>query len=58
MTEDEIKEAIQKAVDMIPDATKVNKGSIMKNLVNMTRGKADGKVVAQLVDEYLATVNS
>lgn len=55
MSEEEIKKAIQKAVNMIPDATnvKINKGMIMKNLMPMVKGKADGKLVAQLVDEFL-----
>ena len=55
MSEEEIKEVIQKAVNMIPDASnvKINKGMIMKNLMPMVKGKADGKLVAQLVDEFL-----
>ena len=54
MTEDEIKEAIQKAVGMVPEGAAINKGAIMRNLMPMTRGKADGQIVAKLVDEYLA----
>lgn len=59
MSEEEIKEAIQKAVNMIPDATniKINKGMIMKNLMPMVKGKADGKLVAQLVDEFIKSLN-
>lgn len=59
MSEDEINAAIMEAYNMIPDDThtQVNKGVIMKHLMPMVRGKSDGKLVAQLVDDFLKKLN-
>lgn len=59
MTEEEINAAILEAYNLIPDDTytQVNKGVIMKHLMPMVRGKSDGKLVAQLVDEFLKKLN-
>lgn len=60
MSEDEINEAIKKAFDMIPDATnaQINKGMVMKVLMPMVKGKADGKLVSNLVDNAIAAVKA
>ena len=56
MTEDEIKAAIQAAREEIPAGTPVNKGMLMKYLMPKVKGKADGKQVAALADEFLKTL--
>lgn len=58
MTEDEINAAIMTAYNNIPDDThtSVNKGVIMKHLMPMVKGKADGKLVSTLVDKFIANL--
>lgn len=56
MDEDEIKAAIQAARDEIPAGTPVNKGMLMKYLMPKVKGKADGKRVAELADEFLKSL--
>lgn len=58
MTEDEIKATILAAYHEIPDCTHVavNKGMLMKYLMPKVKGKADGKRVAELADEFLKSL--
>lgn len=56
MDENEIKENIEKVLSnlgLLGKAEKKNKGMIMKTLMPLVSGKANGKVVNDLVDEYL-----
>lgn len=55
MTEDEIKDTIEKVLkDLgIDVVTSKDKGRIMKELMPLVKGKADGKIVNQLLREYL-----
>lgn len=52
MTADEIQNVIYETVATLP--APVNKGILMKNLMPKVKGKADGKLVAELVEQYLA----
>ena len=56
MTEDEIKATILAAYNEIPDGTVANKGMLMKYLMPKVKGKADGKLVAELADEFLKSL--
>ena len=56
MTEDEIKATILAAYNEIPDGTVANKGMLMKYLMPKVKGKADGKRVAELADEFLKSL--
>lgn len=58
MTEDEIKTTILAAYNEIPDdtCTAVNKGVLMKYLMPKVKGKADGKLVAELADVFLKSL--
>lgn len=56
MTEEEIKDTIEKVLDkleLLGSATAKNKGVIMKELMPLVKGKADGKLVNTLLGEYL-----
>lgn len=56
MSEAEIKETIEKVLDKLGlagSATPKNKGAIMKELMPLVKGKADGKLVNNLLAEYL-----
>lgn len=55
MTEKEIKETINSVLQKlsIEQPTKKEKGMIMKNLMPMVKGKADGKLVNQILDSKL-----
>ena len=55
LTENEIKEIITSVLtDMgiLETATAKNKGMIMKNLMPMVKGKADGKLVNSILETY------
>jgi uncharacterized protein YqeY len=58
MSDDEIKVVITQAFNQIPDDTHtvVNKGVLMKHLMPLVKGKADGKRVAELADEFLKSL--
>ena len=56
MTEDEIQAAILAAYNEIPDGTVANKGMLMKYLMPKVKGKADGKMVASMADEFLKSL--
>ena len=55
MDETEIKQVIQSVLDQlgITQPTVKDKGIIMKNLMPLVKGKADGGLVNRLVGEYL-----
>lgn len=55
MSEDQIMAVIQEVVSTLPSP--VNKGMLMKNLMPKVKGKADGKLVSTLVENYLKTLN-
>ena len=57
MSNEEIKANIEKVLSdlgILGTATKKNKGMVMKNLIPLVKGKADGKIVNNLLDEYLS----
>ena len=51
MTAEEIQKVIEEVAADLP--TPINKGMLMKNLMPKVKGKADGKLVSTLVEEYL-----
>lgn len=56
MSEDEIKTTIEKVLNdlgILGSATPKDKGRIMKELIPLTKGKADGKVVNKLLSDYI-----
>ena len=56
MSETEITEVINTVLaklNLVDKATKNDKGMIMKELMPLVKGKADGKLVNQLLSEYL-----
>lgn len=55
MNEEQIKATIQSVLDElgIAEPTKKDRGAIMKNLMPKVRGKADGKLVNQMVSGML-----
>ena len=55
MTEEEIEDTIKNVIFKlgIDDATVKDKGRIMKELMILVKGKADGKLVNQLLSNYL-----
>lgn len=56
MSEVEINATIEKVLDklgILGSATSKNKGAIMKELMPLVKGKADGKLVNQLLSGYL-----
>lgn len=55
MNEEQIKATIQEVLDElgIAEPTKKDRGAIMKNLMPKVRGKADGKLVNQMVSGML-----
>lgn len=54
MNEEEILETIKSVAADLPSP--INKGMLMKNLMPQVKGKADGKIVAQMVDDYIKTM--
>lgn len=56
MSEAEINDTIERVLDklgILHSATAKNKGAIMKELMPLVKGKADGKLVNQLLARYL-----
>ena len=51
MTEDEIRDVVKKAIAECGD--NVNMGNVMKHVMPHTKGRADGKVVNNIVKELL-----
>ena len=56
MSATEIDVAIHEAFNEIPDGWYVNKDTIMKFLMPMVNGKADDKLVSELVDKFIAEI--
>lgn len=56
MTDDDIKISIMAVYKDIYQGAPVNKGVLMKHLMPKVKGKADGKRVAELVNEFLASM--
>lgn len=54
MTAGEIQKVIEETVATLP--APVNKGILMKNLMPKVKGKADGKLVSELVEKYIANM--
>lgn len=54
LTEDEIKELIQKAIEKTGAATPRDMGKVMQEIRPQIAGKADGKVVSDMVKQLLA----
>lgn len=54
MTADEIQKVIEETVATLP--TPINKGMLMKNLMPKVKGKADGKLVSEMVEKYIASI--
>lgn len=48
--------AIHEAFNEIPDGWYVNKDTIMRFLMPMVNGKADDKLVSELVDKFIAEI--
>jgi uncharacterized protein YqeY len=53
MTEEEIKEAVKKAVIETGAGSPKDMGKVMGKLVPMTKGRADGKLVSEIVKKIL-----
>ncbi|CAM2846488.1 GatB/YqeY domain-containing protein [Hathewaya histolytica] len=53
LTENEIKEIIEKSATEVGASSMKDMGKLMSALVPKTKGKADGKLVSTLVKEYL-----
>ena len=55
MTSDEINRVIEEVFCNLPEDVKlkVNKGVLMKHVMPAVRGKADGKLVQELVDNFM-----
>lgn len=53
MTEEEISKEVKAIVDAMDPAER-NMGSVMKAVMAKLKGKADGKVISQIVRKYLA----
>ena len=56
MTEEEIKDTIEKVLDnlgILGNATMKDKGKIMKELMPLIKGKADGKFVNEILSSYM-----
>ena len=51
MTAEEIQNVIKEVAETLP--APINKGMLMKNLMPKVKGKADGKLVSTLVEEFL-----
>ena len=51
MSEDEIRTVVKEAIAACGDA--VNMGNVMKHVIPKTKGRADGKVVNNIVKELL-----
>ena len=52
MSEDEIRTVVKEAIAACGDA--VNMGNVMKHVMPKTKGRADGKVVNNIVKELLS----
>lgn len=55
MTEDEVRSAVQEAIAATGASTPKDMGKVMKELMPKVKGRADGKLVNQIVRERLDT---
>ena len=55
LTEEEIKDLAQKAIEKTGAASKKDMGKVMGELAPQVKGKADGALVAKIVQEFLAS---
>ncbi|MCH7552075.1 GatB/YqeY domain-containing protein [Patescibacteria group bacterium] len=55
LTEEEIKDLAQKAIEKTGAASKKDMGKVMGELAPQVKGKADGALVAKIVQELLAS---
>lgn len=53
LTEDEITEIVRQAADEVGANSMKDMGKLMSALIPKTKGRADGKLVSQIVKEYL-----
>jgi len=53
MSEDEIKRIVDEAIDEVGAKTMADMGSVMKIIQERTSGRADGKIVSQMVKDKL-----
>lgn len=54
LSEDELKTLIKEVIAKVNASTKADLGKVMKELTPLTKGKADGKLVTDLVSKSLA----
>ncbi|NMM61946.1 GatB/YqeY domain-containing protein [Clostridium sp. P21] len=53
LSEEEISEIVRKAVDQVGASSMKDMGKVMALIMPETKGKADGKIVSQIVKQYL-----
>ncbi|PKM83462.1 MAG: aspartyl-tRNA amidotransferase [Firmicutes bacterium HGW-Firmicutes-13] len=53
LTEEEIKRIVQEAINQTGAQTKKDMGKVMKVIMPEVKGKADGRIVNQIVQSYL-----
>lgn len=56
MSEDEVRQAINHLIAIVDDIEFGNKGSVMKAVMPRLKGKADGKLINQIVSEICSKV--
>lgn len=54
LSEDEIKEIVQQTIQQVGASSKADMGKVMSALMPKVKGRADGKLVNQLVQQFLA----
>lgn len=57
MSEEEVRQAINHLIAIIDDIEYGNKGSVMKAVMPRLKGKADGKLINQIVTEICSKVH-
>ncbi len=56
LSEDEIRSVVQAAIQQVGAATKADMGKVMSAVLPQVKGRADGKLVNQLVQSELASL--
>ena len=54
LSEDEVKEIVQQTIQEVGASSKADMGKVMAALMPKVKGRADGKLVNQLVQQFLA----
>ena len=54
MNEDEVKTLVREAIDAVEASSMKDMGKVMKYVMPKTQGRADGKLINQLVKGFLA----